>query len=136
MALRPPVGVPANGGVRCPAGRGCSTNATCRHEFAVNAPVLSYDMPSRSSPEPGTSFHSLQATSHALQPMQTLVSVKKPIRGGASVQPASGAGSNGPDRLFGSGSITALPGVVRGGGAAPGVIVGAERPGTMPARRW
>ncbi len=59
-------------------------NATCRQEFAVSAPVLSYDMPSRSSPCSGTPFHSLQATSQALQPMQTLVSVKNPIRGGAS----------------------------------------------------
>jgi len=29
----------------------------------------------------GTWFHSLQATSQALQPMQTEVSVKKPTRG-------------------------------------------------------
>ena len=58
--------------------------ATCRQEFAVSAPVLSYDMPSRSNPSSGTPFHSLQATSHALQPMQTLVSVKNPIRGGGS----------------------------------------------------
>jgi hypothetical protein len=29
----------------------------------------------------GIWFHSLQATSQALQPMQTLVSVKKPTRG-------------------------------------------------------
>ena len=29
-------------------------------------------------PSSGTSFHSLQATSHALQPMQSVVSVKKP----------------------------------------------------------
>ena len=33
----------------------------------------------------GTSFHSLQATSQALQPMQMLVSVKKPLRFGWSV---------------------------------------------------
>src|SRR5262245_21203353 len=59
-----PQGVPANGVLRWPAGKGCSMNATCRHEFAVNAPVLSYDMPSRSKPEAGTSFHSLHATSH------------------------------------------------------------------------
>ncbi len=58
--------------------------ATCRQELALRPPVLSYDMPSRSNPSSGTRFHSLQATSHALQPMQTLVSVKKPIRGGAS----------------------------------------------------
>jgi hypothetical protein len=34
--------------------------------------------------EAGTWFHSLQATSQALQPMQTLVSVKNPTRGLAS----------------------------------------------------
>ena len=32
----------------------------------------------------GIWFHSLQATSHALQPMHTDVSVKKPMRGLAS----------------------------------------------------
>ena len=37
-----------------------------------------------SSPSSGTWFHSLHATSHALQPMQTLVSVKNPTRGWAS----------------------------------------------------
>ena len=30
----------------------------------------------------GSAFHSLQATSQALQPMQTEVSVKKPTRAG------------------------------------------------------
>src|SRR5699024_3921464 len=45
-------------------------------------------------------FHSLQATSQALQPMHTLVSVKKPLRGGGSWYPASRAGSIGPKRLF------------------------------------
>jgi hypothetical protein len=63
---------------------GCSMNATCRHEFASNRPVLSYDIPSRLNPSAGTAFHSLQATSHALHPMHTLVSVKNPTRGGAS----------------------------------------------------
>ena len=47
-------------------------------------------------PSSGTAFHSLHATSQALQPMHTEVSVKKPLRVGASVQPASGAGSSGP----------------------------------------
>ena len=37
----------------------------------------------KSRPSSGTSFHSLQATSHALQPMQTDVSVKKPTRSGS-----------------------------------------------------
>src|SRR3954463_10497890 len=63
-------------------GFGCSTKATCRQVFEPSAPVLSYDMPSRSSPpDSGTSFHSLHATSQALQPMHTDVSVKTPIRG-------------------------------------------------------
>ena len=52
--------------------------ATCRQVLAPSMPVLSKDMPSRLIPSSGTSFHSLQATSHALQPMQTEVSVKKP----------------------------------------------------------
>jgi hypothetical protein len=44
--------------------------------------VLSNDIPVKFKPSSGTSFHSLQATSQALQPMQIEVSVKKPIRGG------------------------------------------------------
>jgi hypothetical protein len=39
----------------------------------------------------------LQATSHALQPMQIEVSVKKPLRGFTSGHLASAAGSVGPD---------------------------------------
>ena len=42
---------------------------------------MSYDVPSRSKPSAGSWFHSLQATSQALQPMHTDVSVKNPIRG-------------------------------------------------------
>ncbi len=41
-------------------------------------------MPDSDMPSSGTSFHSLHATSHALQPMQTLVSVKNPFRFGGS----------------------------------------------------
>ncbi len=44
--------------------------------------MLSYDMPVSRSPPEGTAFHSLQATSQALQPMHTEVSVKNPTRGG------------------------------------------------------
>src|SRR5437764_5426811 len=66
---------------RSPDGVDCSMNATCRQVLASSAPVLSNDIPSRFSPSSGTLFHSLQATSHALHPIQTLVSVKKPIRG-------------------------------------------------------
>ena len=66
------------------AGRrtGCSMKATCRQVEASRPPVLSYDMPVSSSPSSGTAFQSLHATSQALQPMHTEVSVKKPIRGG------------------------------------------------------
>ncbi len=45
----------------------------------------------------GTAFHSLQATSQALQPMQIEVSVKKPLRDGGSTQPASCATSVAPE---------------------------------------
>src|ERR1700749_3457170 len=63
----------------------CSMNATWRHVSAPNIPLLSYEWARKASPSSGTSFHSLQATSHALHPMQMLVSVKKPTRsGGAS----------------------------------------------------
>src|SRR4051795_3134225 len=48
----------------------CSTNCTCRHVFAPRSCVLSYDQPVHSRPSSGTRFHSLHATSHALQPMQ------------------------------------------------------------------
>src|SRR5919202_5199911 len=69
---------------RMPFGPCCSTKATWRHVSAPSACVLSYDQPVHSSPSSGTPFHSLQATSHALQPMQIDVSVKKPILGCAS----------------------------------------------------
>src|ERR671936_2386355 len=59
----------------------CSTNATWRHVLAPSVEVLSYDSPVQTSPSSGTRFHSLHATSHALQPMQIDVSVKKPRRG-------------------------------------------------------
>src|SRR3712207_8793049 len=47
-------------------------------------------------PSWGTPFHSLHATSQALQPMQMDVSVKKPLRGGGASQPARPAGPAGP----------------------------------------
>src|SRR6476646_152133 len=56
---------------RTPSWTSCSTNATGRHELALSSTVLSYDMPVKGGWEPshsGTSFHSLHATSHALQP--------------------------------------------------------------------
>src|SRR6202012_3738683 len=55
----------------------CSMKATCRQVVPLRPTVLSNDMPDRLSPSSGTSFHSLHATSQALQPMQTEVSVKK-----------------------------------------------------------
>ena len=87
---------PSSAAVGAPSGRSCSMKATCRQEFASSMPVLSNDMPSRSSPSSGTAFHSLHATSHALQPMQTLVSVKNPIRGaGCSVARVAAPGRAG-----------------------------------------
>src|SRR5436190_18317432 len=56
-----------------------STNLTWRHVEWPRASVLSYDLPLHSRPSSGTSFHSLHATSHALQPMQSVESVKKPV---------------------------------------------------------
>src|SRR3954469_24887997 len=62
----------------------CSTKATWRQVFAPSSEVLSYDSPVQTIPSSGTRFHSLQATSQALQPMQTEVSVKNPTRSFAS----------------------------------------------------
>src|SRR2546421_3154063 len=61
-------------------GLSCSMKATCRHVSAFSSDVLSYDSPVHTCPSCGMRFHSLHATSHALQPMQTEVSVKKPTR--------------------------------------------------------
>src|SRR4051795_4459374 len=62
------------------SGFSCSTKATCRQVLASSAEVLSYDSPVHLRPSSGIRFHSLHATSQALQPMQTDVSVKKPTR--------------------------------------------------------
>src|ERR1700761_1873604 len=83
----------------------CSMKATCRQVVPLSPTVLSNDMPDRFSPSSGTMFHSLQATSQALQPMQTEVSVKKPIRAGCSRQPARSAGSPPPVRPGVLGSV-------------------------------
>src|SRR6266581_8035564 len=56
-----------------------STNFTCRHVECPSARVLSYECPLQRKPSSGTPFHSLHATSHALQPMQRVESVKKPV---------------------------------------------------------
>src|SRR3954470_23391627 len=59
---------------------GCrSTNLTCRYVECPSARVLSYESPLPTKPSSGTSFHSLHATSHALQPMQRVESVRKPV---------------------------------------------------------
>src|SRR5436305_12477655 len=68
--------------MRC--GSFCSMKATWRQVLAPSSEVLSYDSPVQTSPSSGTRFHSLQATSQALQPMHTDVSVKKPTRSWAS----------------------------------------------------
>src|SRR5205823_4308700 len=57
---------------------GFSMNATCRHVEAPSCTVLSYDIPLNENPSSGNWFHCLHATSHALQPMHTVVSVKNP----------------------------------------------------------
>src|ERR1700759_5503885 len=91
------VGGPVRGLVGGP-GAICSMKATWRQVVPLRPTVLSNDMPDRFSPSSGTAFHSLQATSQALHPMQTEVSVKNPIRGGCSSQPARPAGSGPPVR--------------------------------------
>src|SRR4029450_471878 len=72
-------GGPIDGRPRSTVGTSFSMNATCRHVAAPSASGLSYDVPVNAMPSSGSSFHSLQATSQALQPMHTDVSVKKPI---------------------------------------------------------
>ncbi len=72
--------------------------ATWRQVLAPRATVLSYDIPVRArSPSRGLPFHSLHATSQALQPMQIEVSVKNPLRSSWVFQCASVLGSDGPD---------------------------------------
>src|SRR3954454_7833994 len=56
-----------------------STNLTWRQVEWPRARVLSYELPLQRKPSCGTSFHSLHATSQALQPMQRVESVKKPV---------------------------------------------------------
>src|ERR1043165_7465684 len=56
-----------------------STNFPCRHVECPSASVWSYDLPLQRKPSSGTPFHSLHAASQALQPMQSVESVKKPV---------------------------------------------------------
>src|SRR5256885_2679082 len=62
-------------------------NRPCRQWIRSTLRVLSWLSP-LSSPTPpfaaGSWFHSLHATSHALQPMHTVVSVKNPMGSGIS----------------------------------------------------
>src|SRR6185437_5126757 len=60
-----------------PVGVVRSRNWTWRQFWSSSRPVLS-KLSRNLGAWPGSSFHSLQATSHALQPMQSVVSVKKP----------------------------------------------------------
>ena len=60
--------------------------------------------PVKSRPSSGTSFHSLQATSHALQPMQIDVSVKKPTRSVVTGAPRSRTARRRPPRRRGGGN--------------------------------
>src|SRR4051794_35752816 len=56
-----------------------STNFTWRHVEWPRCSVLSYECPDQSNPSAGTWFHSLHATSHALQPMQSVESVRNAV---------------------------------------------------------
>src|ERR1700732_4407171 len=70
--------------VRFGSGLNCSMNLTCRQFTSDRLTVLSYLSPLSTgravrSPRPaGRLFHWWQATWQALQPMHTVVSVKKP----------------------------------------------------------
>src|SRR5438309_7007268 len=78
QACPPPVA--AGCSIWFPAFGRCSMNFTCRQFWASSWPVLSKLSSSRLGSLPWRPFHSLQATSQALQPMQMLVSVKNPAR--------------------------------------------------------
>src|SRR5436309_15107740 len=67
----------------------CSMKATWRQLLASSVPVLSYDVARKLRPSSGTWFHSLQATSHALHPMHSVVSVKNPTRSVTRCLPAA-----------------------------------------------
>src|SRR3954465_5838079 len=67
-----------SGRPRCPI---FSINCTCRQGMALSCPVFSWVGRVRGGSLAGNWFHCLRATSQALQPIQRLVSVKKPIAG-------------------------------------------------------
>src|SRR5205814_5175441 len=65
----------------------CSMNFTWRQWMPSSRRVLSYESPESVLRPPlvaGSWFHSLHATSHALHPMHTVVSVKNPMGSGIS----------------------------------------------------
>src|SRR5436305_288491 len=62
-----------------PRDMGRSTKLTWRQVAEPRCSELSYDIPVKRNPSSGSWFHCLQATSQALQPMQSVVSVKKPL---------------------------------------------------------
>ena len=74
----------------------------------------------KSRPSSGTSFHSLQATSHALQPMQIDVSVKKPTRSVVTGAPRSRTARRRPPRRRGGGNRRAARRAPRPRGRRPG----------------
>src|SRR5689334_11515514 len=94
------------------------------------------------SPSSGTMFHSLHATSQALQPMQIEVSVKKPIRGLASGEsgaawPALAATScSGPDREFLAKRLIVGPSgsLAESSGGPPHQVVRVHR--SVPVLAW
>src|SRR5262245_34602653 len=57
----------------------CSINLTCRQLSADSDPVLSYESPVKCGFSSARSFHSLQATWQALQPVQMDVSTNMPL---------------------------------------------------------
>src|SRR5262249_21367016 len=114
----------------------CSMKATWRQVSAPRPSVLSYDMPVNCRPSSGTWFHSLQATSQALHPMHTDVSVKKPTRGGGSPYPLDAAGSSDPSSRANRSLATAHLRPGRFGDAGPpDVLLDQSRAGrsTRPA---
>ena len=109
-----------------PSGRSCSRKMTCRQVDAPRWPVLSYEFPDQVNPSSGTSFHSLHATSQALQPMQTLGSVKKPTSTRSSdirVPPLIGALIPSPIIALSTLSVLAVTTNILTAGSAPAAVV-------------
>src|SRR5207302_3362658 len=77
-----------------------SMNATWRQFSSSSLPVLSKLSARNAGLLPLSWFHSLQATSQALQPMQTLVSVKKPTA--SAIVPSSSLEAHEIGRDFGA----------------------------------